>query len=167
MPTTFPRYSYIISRYAPGDHRSLLSSVLDLSRPASLKAITPSRITRHRSLTETFCTALPRFPPQFSFLYIFHTKQFPPELTDHSRTLDPLFALLIGISAAGMRIRREENEKRLGMATTSIVGAAVHRPSQKPEAGSHNENGEEIGYGEIASIGWGRLRKQISGEVHS
>ena len=66
-----------------------------------------------------------------------------------------------------MRIRREENEKRLGMATTSIVGAAAHMPSQKQEAGSHNEPGEEIGYGEIASIGWGRLRKQISGEVHS
>lgn len=84
-----------------------------------------------------------------------------------SRTLDPLFALLIGISAAGMRIRREENEKRLGMATTSIVGAAVHMPNQKSEAGSHNEPGKEIGYGEIASVGWRRLRKQISGEVHS
>ena len=167
MATSFPRYSYIISRYAPGDHRSLLSSVLDLSRPAPLTATIPSRVTRHRCLIETLCSTLPRFPLQSSFLSISHTGHFPPELTNHSRTLDPLFALLIGVSAAGMRIRKEENEKRLGMATTSIVGAAAHASNQKPEAGSHNEPGEEIGYGEIASIGWGRLRKQISGAVHS
>ena len=66
-----------------------------------------------------------------------------------------------------MRIRREENEKRLGMATTSLIGAAVHMPNQRPEAENHIEPGEEIGYGEIASIGWRRLRKQISGELHS
>ena len=167
MATTFPRYRYIISRYVPEDHCSLLSLVFDLSLPAPLTAIIPSKVTRHRYSTETFCIDLPRSPPQFSLLYIFHSKEISPELTSHSRTLDPLFALLIGISAAGMRIRKEENEKRLGKATTSIVGAAAHMPNQKPEAGSYNGPSEEIGYGEIASIGWGRLRKQISGAVHS
>ena len=146
---------------------ALFSLVLDSSRLASLTAVVPLRDTRHECLTEIYCIALPRFPLQLSFLCISHTEQFPPELTNRSSTLDPLFALLIGISAAGMRIRKEENEKRLGMATTSIVGAAAHMPNQKPEAGSHNEPGKEIGYGEIASIGWGRLRKQISGEVQS
>ena len=82
-----------------------------------------------------------------------------------SRTLDPVFALLIGFSAAGMRIRREENEKRLGMATTSIVGSTGNNPNQKADTRSQNGPSTEIGYAEIASIGWGRIKRRISGAV--
>lgn len=78
-----------------------------------------------------------------------------------SRTLDPLFALFIGFSAAGMRIRREENEKRLGMATTSIAGSTIQMPNQKPETGSQNGPEGEVGYAEIASTGWGRIKRSI------
>ena len=60
-----------------------------------------------------------------------------------------------------MRIRREENEKRLGVATTSMV----QMPSQKPETGSQNGPGGEIGYAEIASTGWGRIKKRTLGAV--
>ena len=77
------------------------------------------------------------------------------------RTLDPLFALFIGFSAAGMRIRREENEKRLGMATTSIAGSTIQMPNQKPETGSQNGPEGEVGYAEIASTGWGRIKRSI------
>ncbi|KAL6720146.1 hypothetical protein ACLMJK_002067 [Lecanora helva] len=72
-----------------------------------------------------------------------------------SRTLDPLFALVIGISAAGIRIRREENEKRAGLPTTSIV---------PPQEDLPKEERREVGFGEIARIGWGRLRRRMSGE---
>ncbi|KAL9068048.1 MAG: hypothetical protein Q9161_006493 [Pseudevernia consocians] len=82
-----------------------------------------------------------------------------------SRTLDPLFALLIGFSAASMRIRKEENEKRLGMATTSIVGPTDRKPKQQPETGSQDAPGGEIGYTEIASTGWGRIKRKIAGAV--
>lgn len=82
-----------------------------------------------------------------------------------SRTLDPVFALLIGFSAAGMRIRREENEKRLGMATTSIVGSTGQMPNQKADPGSQNGPSGEIGYAEIASLGWGRIKRKISEAV--
>ena len=64
-----------------------------------------------------------------------------------------------------MRIRREENEKRLGMATTSIVGSAAKNPNQKVDTRSQNGPSEEIGYDEIASIGWGRIKRRISGAV--
>ena len=64
-----------------------------------------------------------------------------------------------------MRIRREENEKRLGMATTSIAGSTVPMPHQKPQTGSHNGPGGEIGYADIANMGWGRIKKQISGAM--
>lgn len=82
-----------------------------------------------------------------------------------SRTLDPVFAILIGFAAAGMRIRREENEKRLGMPTTSIVGSTVRSPSQKPETGSQDGPDGEIGYAEIANVGWGRIKRRIVGAV--
>ena len=82
-----------------------------------------------------------------------------------SRTLDPVFALLIGFSAAGMRIRREENEKRLGMATTSIVGSTGQMPNQKADPRSQNGPSGEIGYAEIASVGWGRTKRKISEAV--
>ena len=81
------------------------------------------------------------------------------------RTLDPLFALLIGFSAAGMRIRREENEKRLGMATTSIVDSIDRKSQQQLGTGSQDVPGGEVGYAEIASVGWGRVKKKISGAV--
>lgn len=79
-----------------------------------------------------------------------------------SRTLDPIFALLIGFSAAGIRIHREENEKRKGMATTSITGSTVQMATQKLEAGDQNGPGGEIGYGDLANIEWGRIKKRIS-----
>lgn len=82
-----------------------------------------------------------------------------------SRTLDPLFALLIGFSAAGMRIRREENEKRLGMATTSIADSTGQKPVQQPGTGNQDGPGGEIGYVEITSTGWGRIKRKISGAV--
>ena len=82
-----------------------------------------------------------------------------------SRTLDPVFALLIGFSAAGMRIRREENERRLGMATTSIVGSTGQMPNQKADPRSQNGPSGEIGYAEIASVGWGRIKRKISEAV--
>ena len=84
---------------------------------------------------------------------------------NRSRTLDPLFALLIGFSAAGMRIHREENEKRMGMASTSIAGSTFQTASQKLETGYQNRPGGEIGYGDLASIGWGRIKRRISGAV--
>ena len=64
-----------------------------------------------------------------------------------------------------MRIRREENEKRLGMATTSIVGSTVETRNQGPETGSQNEPGGEIGYTDIAGIGWGRIKSRVSAAV--
>lgn len=64
-----------------------------------------------------------------------------------------------------MRIHREENEKRLGMATTSIVGSTVRMANQRPE--SQNGPDREVGYAEIASIGWGRIKRRISGAVQS
>ena len=82
---------------------------------------------------------------------------------DHDfRTLDPLFALLIGFSAAGMRIRREENEKRLGMATTSIAASTGQKSRQQSGTGSQDRSGEEIGYIDIANTGWGRIQRKIS-----
>lgn len=64
-----------------------------------------------------------------------------------------------------MRIHREENEKRLGMPTTSIVGSTGRMTNQEPE--SQNGPGGEVGYAEIASIGWGRIKRRISGAVQS
>jgi len=63
---------------------------------------------------------------------------------------------LIGISAAGVRIKREENEKRVGMTTTSMVSST---------RGARREGGREgeIGFGEIANLGWGRVKRRISG----
>ena len=65
-----------------------------------------------------------------------------------------------------MRIRREENEKRLGIETTSMVGAADHVFTQRPESGTGDQPGRddrEVGYAEIASIGWRRIKEAISG----
>ena len=62
-----------------------------------------------------------------------------------------------------MRIHREENEKRLGVLTTSITGSTVQTSDLKPGAGGENgHGGDEIGYAEIASIGWGRLKRSVS-----
>jgi len=80
-----------------------------------------------------------------------------PPLTPH-RTLDPLFALTIGIAAAGIRIRREESEKRAGISTTSIVSP------QKP-MGERKGGEEMVGFREIGEIGWGRLWKKVTGEL--
>ncbi|KAL2052758.1 hypothetical protein ABVK25_006998 [Lepraria finkii] len=86
-----------------------------------------------------------------------------------SRTLDPLFALLIGISAAGIRIRREENEKRAGMVTTSMVQptAVARKPTNSAGGAGGKEEGEvvgEIGYAEIARMGWVRVRRRVFSE---
>ena len=64
-----------------------------------------------------------------------------------------------------MRIKREENEKRLGMATTSMVGPTGQKPKQQPETGSRDRSSGEIGYAEIANMGWERIRKKVSGAV--
>ena len=67
-----------------------------------------------------------------------------------------------------MRIRREENEKRLGMATTSMVGSTDYALTQRSESGTGNQPGHdrrEVGYAEIASIGWRRIKRGISGAV--
>ena len=64
-----------------------------------------------------------------------------------------------------MRIRREENEKWLGVATTSPVGSTDQMPGQKSETGSQNGPGRGIGYVEVASIGWGRVKRRISEAV--
>ncbi|OBT79184.1 hypothetical protein VF21_01778 [Pseudogymnoascus sp. 05NY08] len=42
-----------------------------------------------------------------------------------SRTLDPIFALFIGLGAASMRINREEKE--LGRSTKETVDAGLRR----------------------------------------
>lgn len=89
------------------------------------------------------------------------------------RTLDPLFALSIGIAAAGIRIRREENEKRAGdMNTTSMVS-----PSDMQKWGTGGNGGGaggaggdggdrgKVGFGDIAVIGWGRVRRRVFGGV--
>ena len=107
------------------------------------------------------CFALQVSIASFSLLTI-HTRAYEHRL----RTLDPVFALLVGFSAAGMRIRREENQKRLGLDTTSIVGSTTHKKSrEQPEAGSQHGPQGEIGYGEVASIGWGRVKRRISAAV--
>jgi hypothetical protein len=90
-----------------------------------------------------------------------------------NRTLDPIFAILIGVSAAGIRIRREENQKRFGLATTSMVKTGATNPRVGPttgagEAGFKEEGGrvEEIGFAEMARVGWGRVwRRVFGGEV--
>ena len=67
-----------------------------------------------------------------------------------------------------MRIRREENEKRLGIATTSMVGSTDYVFTQRPESGIGNRpgaDGQEVGYAEIATIGWRRIKRAISGAV--
>ncbi len=64
-----------------------------------------------------------------------------------------------------MRIRREENEKRLGIATTSIAGSIDTKSQQQLGTGSQDASGGEIGYAEVASVGWGRVKKKISGAV--
>ena len=64
-----------------------------------------------------------------------------------------------------MRIRREENEKRLGMATTSLVGSTDQMPRETSQTGSQNGPDREIGYVEVASIGWGRVKRRISEAV--
>ena len=64
-----------------------------------------------------------------------------------------------------MRIRREENEKRLGMATTSIAGLIDRKSEQRLGTESQDALGGEVGYAEIASVGWGRVKKKISGAV--
>ena len=64
-----------------------------------------------------------------------------------------------------MRIHKEENEKRMGMATTSITGSTVRLPTQKLETGDQHEPGGEIGYGDLASMGWGRIKRRISEAV--
>ena len=64
-----------------------------------------------------------------------------------------------------MRIRREENEKRMGVATTSITSPTVQMPTQKLETEDQNRPGGEIGYGDLASLGWGRMKSRISGAV--
>ncbi|KAK0508334.1 hypothetical protein JMJ35_009418 [Cladonia borealis] len=72
-----------------------------------------------------------------------------------SKTLDPVFALFIGISAAGIRIRREENEKRAGLPTSSMVKSTDGRI-----------DGEDaVGFGEIAKVGWGRVWRAVKGEL--
>ncbi|KAL2041631.1 hypothetical protein N7G274_005415 [Stereocaulon virgatum] len=88
-----------------------------------------------------------------------------------SKTLDPIFAILIGVSAAGIRIRREENEKRFGLATTSMVKPGATNPRVRPiagagEAGFEEEGGEveEIGFAEVARVGWERVWRRVSGE---
>ncbi len=64
-----------------------------------------------------------------------------------------------------MRIRREENEKRLGMPTTSIAGSLDTKSQQQLGTENQDASGGEIGYAEIASVGWGRIKKKISGAV--
>lgn len=64
-----------------------------------------------------------------------------------------------------MRIHREENEKRLGVATTSIVGSTVQIANERPE--SQIAPDREVGYAEIASLGWDRIKRRISGAVQS
>ena len=67
-----------------------------------------------------------------------------------------------------MRIRREENEKRLGIASSSMVGSTDYVFTQRPESGTGNQpgpDGREVGYAEIATIGWRRIKRAISGEV--
>lgn len=65
-----------------------------------------------------------------------------------------------------MRIRREENEKRLGLATTSIADSTAQKPKQQqPGTGGQDGPGGEVGYVEIASMGWGRIKRKISGAV--
>ena len=64
-----------------------------------------------------------------------------------------------------MRIRREENEKRLGMDTTSIVNSTDQILNQKPGTRGQDGPGDEIGYAEVASVGWGRIKRRVSGAV--
>ena len=133
---------------------------------APLTAIRPSwriaciaPVNLHR-LDASFRSFLQISPPAFHPLNILIRAY-----EHHFRTLDPLFALLIGFSAAGMRIRREENEKRLGMATTSMVGPTGQKPKQQPKTGSQDRSSGEIGYAEIANMGWGRIKKNVSRAV--
>ncbi|KAK4959499.1 hypothetical protein LTR28_005347, partial [Elasticomyces elasticus] len=67
----------------------------------------------------------PLFPPS-SHLYPPVQPSATPELTYHvSRALDPVFAVFIGVSAAAMRINREEKER--GKNTEQTVESVKRR----------------------------------------
>ena len=102
MATTFPRYTYIISKYvtpAPPLPTCPPPSQHSLHHPP-----TPFRPPSPR--TQNLHT--PRFPfplPPSPTTPLTRYPSFP------SRYLDPVFAITIGVSAAAVRIRREEKEK--------------------------------------------------------
>lgn len=99
-------------------------------------------------------------PPLPLPLPLSETPSNPPP--NPSRTLDPLFALTIGIAAASIRIRREENEKRAGIATTSIVSSTTGARVQGTIEGE-DEYGR-VGFKEVARVGWGRLWRRVTGD---
>ncbi|KAL8778752.1 MAG: hypothetical protein Q9213_007265 [Squamulea squamosa] len=84
--------------------------------PPSLASNAPSNF---RSTAEEMSTPLPRYNYIISrYVTLFHFPIHPPfnipsnpTSNKPCRRLDPLFALFIGISAAALRIRREEREK--------------------------------------------------------
>ena len=77
-------------------------------------------------------------------------------------TLDPIFALLIGFSAAALRIKREENEK-LGLERTAARSGTVDREPVR-QSGSEGEVGWlalwEVGR-RRAGMEWGRVRRRF------
>lgn len=99
--------------------------------------------------------------PRYNYLISKYHPNPPCPLPPHpanlsfSRTLDPVFAIFIGVSAAGIRIRREENEKRAGLPTSAMV---------KSTDGRIDGEGE-VGFEEIARVGWGRAWRAVKGEV--
>ena len=60
-----------------------------------------------------------------------------------SRYADPVFALLIGLSAAVLRIRKEETEKRSGMPSTSMVISATQQNRMDKESEHRRKNSPE------------------------
>ena len=114
--------------------------------------------------------------PRFTYIISRYTHPFSlPSLSPHFlyltlipllRTLDPIFALTIGVAAAGIRIKREENEKRAGLPTTSIVSSSPTTTTIPGSGGKSmvDERVEEMGFLDIVRVGWGRLRGRIMGE---
>ncbi|GES66661.1 mitochondrial carrier protein [Aspergillus terreus] len=78
-------------------------------------------------------------PPNPSSLSIYAHQFHPQDKTNCCRLGDPLFAVSIGLSAAFLRIRREQREK-------------------------FPERNAEIGMGEIVQVGGRRLQRWWAGD---
>lgn len=88
-----------------------------------------------------------------------------------SRTLDPLFALFIGSTSAWLRIRREEVERAVALASTTNLSSPTPVPSRDIytssreveliERGAVNRLGEIDGTGKHDGVGGGKGKEMV------